>query len=96
MDGTLIGLLYQGLYKDEKSIDKHNVSLSEVEDVEWETAVIREDTRKQYAEQRFKATGFIDGRLLHVMVYCLRGDACRIISLRKANAREVKRYVSEN
>ena len=29
---------------------------------------------------------------LHVMVYCLRSDAIRVISLRKANAREVKRY----
>jgi uncharacterized DUF497 family protein len=59
---------------------------------EWETAVVREDTRKQYAEQRLDAIGLIGDRL-HVMVYCLRGDAVRVISLRKANLREVKRYV---
>lgn len=47
--------------------------------------------RQQYAEQRFEAIGYI-GLRLHVMVYCLRGDAIRVISLRKANAREVKRY----
>ncbi len=81
--------------KDKTNLGKHNLSLADSDDFEWETAVIREDTRKQYAEQRFEATGFIGGRL-HVIVYCLRGDAYRIISLRKANAREVKRYVSEN
>lgn len=53
------------------------------------------DTRKRYTEQRFEATALIGDRL-HVMVYCLRGDACRIISLRKANAREVKCYVAEH
>lgn len=56
-----------------------------------ETAVVREDTRKQYAEQRFEATGHI-GERLHVMVYCPRQDAVRVISLRKANKREEKRY----
>ncbi len=77
--------------KDESNLDKHDLSLADVENFEWETAVVHEDTRQQYAEQRFEATGYI-GERLHVMVYCLRGDAYRIISLRKANPREVKRY----
>lgn len=77
--------------KDEINLDKHGVSLSDAEGFEWETAVVREDTRKQYTEPRFEATGHIGDRL-HVMVYCLRRDAIRVISLRKANSREVKRY----
>lgn len=77
--------------KDESNIDKHGVALADAEGFEWETAVVREDTRKQYAEQRFEATGYIGDRL-HVMVYCLRPDAVRVISLRKANKREEKRY----
>jgi uncharacterized DUF497 family protein len=77
--------------KDESNLDKHGLSLVEVDGFEWETAIVREDTRKQYAEQRFEATGYI-GERLHVMVYCLRSDAVRVISLRKANAREVNRY----
>jgi uncharacterized DUF497 family protein len=77
--------------KDENNLDKHGLSLADVEGFEWETAVVREDTRKQYAEQRFEAAGFI-GERLHVMIYCLRSNAIRVISLRKANAREVKRY----
>ena len=78
--------------KNKINFDKHGVSLVDAEGFEWETTVVREDTRKQYAEQRFEATGLIGDRL-HVMVYCLRGDVVRVISLRKANQREVKRYV---
>lgn len=77
--------------KDESNIDKHGFSLADAEGFEWETAVVREDTRKQYAEQRFEATGYIGNRL-HVMIYCRRSDAVRVISLRKANKREEKRY----
>lgn len=77
--------------KDESNLDKHGMSLADAEDFEWMTAVVREDTRRRYAEQRFEATGYIGARL-HVMVYCLRSDAVRVISLRKANAREIKRY----
>ena len=61
----------------------------------WETAVVCEDTRKHYAEPRFEATGLI-GIRLHVMVFCLRADVIRVISLRKANPREVKSYVAKN
>lgn len=78
--------------KDESNLDKHGLSLADAEGFEWETAVVREDTREQYAEQRLEATGLIADRL-HVMIYCLRSDAVRVISLRKANSREVKRYV---
>ncbi len=36
-------------------------------------------------------TGYI-GHRLHVMVFCLRAETVRVISLRKANPREVKIY----
>jgi hypothetical protein len=81
--------------KVESNLDKHGVSLADADGFEWETAVVREDTRKQYPEQRFEAKGLI-GERLYVMVYCLRADAVRVISLRKANPREVNRYVAEN
>lgn len=79
------------LLKDEMNIDKHGLSLADADDFEWEAAVVREDTRKRYAEPRFEAKGYIGDRL-HVMVYCLRADAVRVISLRKANSREVSDY----
>ncbi len=77
--------------KDESNLDKHGLSLADADGFEWETAVVREDTRKQYAEPRFKAMGYIGDRL-HVMVFCLRAETVRVISLRKANSREVKDY----
>ncbi|QRX82308.1 BrnT family toxin [Glaciimonas sp. PAMC28666] len=77
--------------KNSSNVDKHGLSLARVEDFEWESAVVSEDTRQQYTERRFHVTGYI-GERLHVMVYCHRTDAVRVISLRKANTREVKNY----
>lgn len=72
--------------KDESNLDKHGLSLADAEYFEWGSAVVREDTRRQYVEQRFEVIGYIGNRL-HVMIYCLRGDVIRVISLR-----EEKRY----
>ena len=77
--------------KNESNIDKHGVSLAEAEAFEWDTAVVCEDTRKLYPETRFEAKGYIGDRL-HVMVFCIRADVVRVISLRKANKREEMRY----
>ncbi len=77
--------------KDESNLEKHGVSLADADEFEWEAAVVREDTREQYAEPRFEAKGYIGDRL-HVLVFCIRGDVVRVISLRKANSREVKSY----
>ncbi len=77
--------------KDDGNLEKHGLSLADAEGFEWETAVVHEDARKQYAEPRFQTAGYIGNRL-HVMVFCLRADTVRVISLRKANPREVKSY----
>jgi len=79
--------------KDEINRRKHGVSLGEAAWFEWGTAHIEEDTRHDYGEQRFEATGYI-GRRLHVVIFCFRGHARRIISVRKANPREEKRYAT--
>ena len=81
--------------KDERNLDKHGVAMAEALEFEWDSAMVQEDTRRKYAEVRLQATGLIGVRL-YVMIYCKRGDDVRIISLRKANPREVKRYVAEN
>jgi len=71
---------------------KHKVPLTLAEVFEWDTAQIEEDTRFDYPEQRFEATGYI-GRHLYVMIYCLaENDATRIISLRRAEKYEERRY----
>jgi len=77
--------------KDAINRDKHGISLADALHFEGDTARIEEDTRFCYGEQRFEATGYI-GERLYVVVFCFRGQAKRIISFRKANPREIKRY----
>lgn len=68
---------------------KHGVDFSEVGAFEWDTAVIQSSPRG--GEIRHAALGFI-GERLHYLVYTMRGTNFRIVSLRKANAREMRRY----
>lgn len=53
--------------------------------------IVRPDDRFSYCEARYELIGRIEGRLF-VLIYTPRHDGIRIISARKANAREVKRY----
>ena len=48
--------------------------------------VTREDRRHDYGERRFITAGILDGRMV-VVVWTPRGQARRIISMRKANER---------
>ena len=59
--------------------------------LDWSGAVDILDARMDYGEERRVATGYLDGRLV-VVAYTLRGDTVRVISMRKANAREQRRY----
>ncbi len=74
---------------------KHGVSLSEAEKLEWDDALIWQDTRRDYGEARMIALCAI-GERLYCVVYVDRNDARRVISLRKANNKERKFYVSNN
>ncbi len=76
------------------NVGKHQVWFSAADDFEWATAQIEVDSRKHYGETRFNAAGLI-GRRLFVLTFTLRGNAVRIISLRKANRREVQRYARQ-
>jgi uncharacterized DUF497 family protein len=49
------------------------------------------DDRKDYGEPRFITVGFLRGRMV-VLVVTPRGDAKHIISMRKANDREIKKF----
>jgi uncharacterized DUF497 family protein len=77
--------------KNQANVTKQGVSLADAESLEWETAVVVKDARQAYGEIRMISTGYIGDRL-HVVVFMDRGTIRRIISLRKANEREVKRY----
>ncbi len=53
--------------------------------------VEKEDTRKDYGEERFQVVGFSAGRIL-LVVYTERGERIRLISARKATRRERRLY----
>jgi uncharacterized DUF497 family protein len=48
-----------------------------------------EDLRVDYGESRFVTFGYLRDRMV-VIVWTPRGDARHVISMRKANAREIK------
>lgn len=81
--------------KDESNQDKHGVSLSLAESLDWDRTLVRPDSRREYGELRQIGIGPIGPRL-HVIVFTQRGEAIRVISLRKANSREVALYEKAN
>jgi len=80
--------------KNEKNIAERGISFEQVVEFEWSSALIVEDSRKDYGEPRFQALGFI-GKRLHALVFTPRAGLVHVISLRKANRREVKRYETQ-
>lgn len=80
--------------KDVRNGAVHGVEFSAIYDFDWITAITAVDDRRDYGETRFISIGFIQGRL-YVCVYTQRREACRIISLRKANKRERILYEEE-
>lgn len=81
--------------KDAANLEKHGVSLRLAVDLDWQDARVWEDSRKAYGEARCCALALLDGRV-YLVVFVDRGAVRRIISLRKANLREVKSYVSND
>jgi len=76
------------------NLGSHGVDFVSVREFDWDTALIAPDTRREYGEARFVALGIIEDRL-HVCVFTDRPGVRRIISLRKANRREVRMYMGE-
>ena len=81
--------------KDAANLAKHGFSLLDAVGFEWETAVVWPDTRRDYGEPRMVALGYIGLRIMSVVFVDRPPEQPterRVISLRKADTREVKRY----
>ena len=70
---------------------KHGVSFEAVNEFEWERHVLTPDRRFDYGEIRHKALGKINGRV-HALIFAETIEGMRLVSLRKANSREVRFY----
>lgn len=77
--------------KSEKNIAERGISFDAIREFMFATALVSQDTRKDYGEARYNALGLI-GLRVHFLTFTIRGDSIRPISLRKANKREIKRY----
>jgi uncharacterized protein len=80
--------------KNARNIRERNLPFSLAKDFEFANAIVVQDKRRTYSEIRMKAVGNIGNRL-HVLIFVPTFEGIRIISLRKANAREVKRYAAQ-
>ena len=78
--------------KDKENLAKHGVSLALAADLDWEAALVWFDARFEYNELRMVALAPKTG-VLYYVAFVDRGKLLRIISLRRALRREVKRYV---
>jgi uncharacterized DUF497 family protein len=70
---------------------KHGLDFEDAIFVFYGQTVTFLDDRKDYGEIRYITLGQLSGREV-VMVYTIRENSLRIISLRKANEREKKIY----
>jgi uncharacterized DUF497 family protein len=80
--------------KNMRNIKERGLSFDLAADFGFETAVFWIDDRKKYSEVRVSSLGLLDGRV-HSLVFTETGEGIRVISFRKANKREAKRYEQE-
>lgn len=77
--------------KRSRTVQERGLDFADVALIDWDQALTQEDARQAYPETRFVTFAPI-GNCLCVVAWCYRGEVMRVISLRKANARERKRY----
>ena len=78
--------------KDEANLAKHGVSLALARQLDWDAALVWVDGRFDYDEMRMIALA-PETNTLYYVAFVDRGGVRRIISLRRAERREVKHYV---
>ena len=73
------------------TLEKRGLDFEDAVHVFAGTTIDAVDDRENYGEVRWLSFGLLDGRMVAV-VWTPRGEARHIISMRKANERERKRY----
>lgn len=77
--------------KNERYIRNRGLSFESAAGLDFEGALYAVDERHDYGETRYIAAGMLGDRL-HVLCFAETEEGIRVISFRKATAREVKRY----
>ncbi|CCD28683.1 Conserved hypothetical protein [Candidatus Glomeribacter gigasporarum BEG34] len=77
--------------KDKRNIAERQLPFERAKDFDFKTALFEIDNRRDYGEVRYRALGLLDQRL-HALIFVETERGIRVISFRKANSREIKRY----
>lgn len=80
--------------KREKTLATRGLDFKRAKEVFDGLHLTRSDDRSDYSEERFVSAGILDGRIV-IIVWTPRGTARRVISMRKANKREIKKLSSQ-
>jgi uncharacterized DUF497 family protein len=73
------------------TLDARGLDMADAGEVFMSDQITFADIRFEYGEQRFVTVGYLGDRMV-VLAWTARGDARRIISMRKANERETTKY----
>ncbi|HZF94135.1 MAG TPA: BrnT family toxin [Allosphingosinicella sp.] len=73
------------------TLDERQLDFEDAVHVFAGTTIEIEDDRQDYGETRWQTFGLLNGRLV-TLVWTARGAARHIISMRKCNERERKKY----
>lgn len=77
--------------KRDKALVERGLDFNDAEIIFAGATFDREDTRRDYGERRIMTVGFLRGRMT-IVGWTPRGADRHVLSMRKANAREQKRY----
>ena len=88
----LLSRAYEEAFPRGQSPGSWGLTLALAEELDWDAALVRIDDRFENDEWRMIALAPETG-ILYYVAFVDRGEARRIISLRRANRREVKHYV---
>jgi uncharacterized DUF497 family protein len=74
--------------KNEANLIKHGLDFSNVPDLDWDSAYLKIDDRKEYGETRIQ--GFVRDKNAkpYVVIFTMRNKKVRVISFRRAHEKE--------
>jgi len=75
------------------NVEKHGIDFYDAKVALEDAPVMIADERKEYGERRCIAAGEVMGHML-IVVFTIRSGVFRIISVRKANSRERRKYAN--
>jgi uncharacterized DUF497 family protein len=78
-------------HKSRANFFKHGIVLEFAQYLDWANEMVWQDVRQNYNEVRMSGLVPLEGKI-YAVVYVLRAESTRMISLRKANNRETKQY----